>query len=190
MPSTSWDARYAAMSSPLGAPSPLLLEEEHRLPRVGRALDVAGGRGRHALWLAERGLHATLVDASAVALELAQTEATRRGLSLRTELRDLEASPTLPLGPWDLVIWTNYLNRPLLRGVSEVMAPGGLLLLAHPTRRNLQRNPRPSARFLLEAGELPDVLVGMELLRHEEGWTEGGRHEAWVVARRSHTGDT
>jgi tellurite methyltransferase len=182
--STRWDARYATMRGPPGPPCALLLEEAERLPRQGRALDVAGGRGRHALWLAARGLDTTLLDGSAVGLGLATAEAARRGLPLHILRHDLEAHPTLPAGPWDLIVWTFYLNRIALPSVSEVLAPGGLLLLAHPTVRNLERHPRPSARFLLDEGELPPLLPGLDLLRHDEGWTADGHHEAWVLARR------
>lgn len=183
-PKQRWDARYASMGRDMGPPCALLEDSDNRLPRGGSALDVAGGRGRHALWLASRGLETTLVDVSTVGLGLAREEARARGLSLQTIQRDLESGGSLPAGPWDVVVWTYYLNRPVLSGVSRVLAPGGLLLLAHPTRRNLEVHPRPGARFLLEEGELPGLLPGLELLRHQEGWTADGHHEAWVVARR------
>jgi tellurite methyltransferase len=65
---------------------------------------------------------------------------------------------------------------------SQVLAPGGLLVFAQPTRSNLQRNPHPSARFLLEDGELPQLLRGLKVISYTEGWTEEGRHEARLVA--------
>lgn len=172
------------MTGPAGAPCPLVVACAAQLPAVGRALDVAGGRGRHALWLAAHGLDVTLLDVSLVGLALAREEARVRGLRVHTLQHDLEVDPVLPAGPWDLVVWSNYLNRTVLRSVPRALAVGGLLVFAHPTRRNLERHPRPSARFLLDEGELPGLLPGMALLRHEEGWTEGGRHEAWAVARR------
>jgi ubiquinone/menaquinone biosynthesis C-methylase UbiE len=49
------------------------------LPRRGRALDVAGGTGRHALWLARRGLDTTLADVPQVALEKAAAAASEEG---------------------------------------------------------------------------------------------------------------
>jgi SAM-dependent methyltransferase len=172
------------MGRDMRPPCALLEESASLLPKGGAALDVAGGRGRHALWLASRGLETTLVDVSTVGLGFAREEARARGLSLHTLQQDLESGRRLPEGPWDLVVWTYYINRSMLPGVSRVLAPGGLLVLVHPTRRNLDVHPRPGARFLLEEGELPGLLPGLELLRHEEGWTADGHHEAWVVARR------
>jgi tellurite methyltransferase len=66
-----------------------------------------------------------------------------------------------------------------------VLAPDGLLVFAQPTRSNLQRHPHPSARFLLEDGELPRLLQGLEVVSYSEGWTDEGRHEARLVASRS-----
>jgi hypothetical protein len=57
-----------------------------------------------------------------------------------------------------------------------------------PTRSNLERHTRPDPRHLLEDGELPGLVPGLEIVRYEEGWTEQGRHEARLVARGLHAG--
>jgi tellurite methyltransferase len=176
-----WNARYAGEADRT-PPSPLLAELDDLLPRRGRALDVAGGAGRNALWLARRGLEVTLADLSDVALAQAAAAAGAAGLRLATLQIDLEATP-LPAGPWDLVLCTYFLHRPLLAAVGAVLAPGGLLVFAHATRRNLERHPRPGPAHLLEDGELPGLVPGLEPLRYREGWTEAGRHEARLVAR-------
>jgi tellurite methyltransferase len=177
-----WDARYRDEDA-IPEPSPLLEELDPLLPRQGRALDVAGGSGRNALWLDRRGLEVTLADVSEVALERAAREARLRGLSLATLRIDLEAS-RLPRGPWDLVLCTYFLHRPLLAAVAAELAPGGLLLVAHATRTNLERHPRPGPAHLLEDGELPALVPGLEIVRYEECWRESGRHEARLVARK------
>src|SRR5215211_7845992 len=69
-----WNARFREQRQ-LASPSPFLLELDGILPRRGRALDVAGGAGRHAIWLARRGLEVTLVDISDVALDIARRQA-------------------------------------------------------------------------------------------------------------------
>ena len=98
----------------LRQPSGSLVALADLLPQGGRALDVAGGTGRHALWPARRGLDVTLADLAGVALELARREAARAGLPLRTLAIDLEAEP-LPPGPRDLILCVNFL-WPALRG--------------------------------------------------------------------------
>src|SRR5205814_5476112 len=71
---TRWDARYQA-AAPARRPAAFLTALEGELPRSGRALDVAGGAGRNALWLARRGLEVTLVDIAPSALALARAAA-------------------------------------------------------------------------------------------------------------------
>ncbi|HEX9052362.1 MAG TPA: methyltransferase domain-containing protein, partial [Anaeromyxobacter sp.] len=73
-----WNARYAEEAE-TPAPSPFLLSLDDVLPRRGRALDVAGGSGRNALWLARRGLDVTLADVSDVALARAARAARDAG---------------------------------------------------------------------------------------------------------------
>ncbi|MEZ4446855.1 MAG: class I SAM-dependent methyltransferase [Polyangiaceae bacterium] len=178
-----WDERHRRGDHTASGPSSFLTAMAARLPRQGAALDVAGGAGRHALWLAERGLDVTLVDVSPVGLALAERRASERGLALTTVARDLEEEP-LPAGPWDLIVVVNYLERALFPRFAEILVPGGLLLLAHPTVRNLERHARPSRRFLLERGEAAELLAGLTILEGGEAWTEGGRHEARYLARR------
>ena len=83
----TWDARYRAHEPGLRQPSSSLLAVADLMPLGGRALDVAGGTGRHALWLARRGLDVTLADLSGVALELARREAARAGPRVALEVR-------------------------------------------------------------------------------------------------------
>ena len=182
-----WDARYRERGAGVREPSGFLEALDDLLPRTGRALDVAGGAGRHALWLARRGLDVTLADISGVALEVAREEAGRAGLVVHTLRLDLEAEP-LPPGPWDLVLCVDFLWRPLFDAIPTALAPGGLLVVAHPTLANLERHARPGPEHLLGAGELPDLVRGLEILRYDEGWREEGRHEAWLAARRRDTG--
>ncbi|GMU01581.1 class I SAM-dependent methyltransferase [Corallococcus caeni] len=177
-----WNDRYQQAALPR-EPSDFLRSLADRLPREGRALDLAGGPGQDACWLARRGLDVTLVDISDVALAQAEVLARDAGVSLTCLRLDLEAG-ALPPGPFDLVVCLNYLWRPLFTAVPRLLAPGGLFVFAQPTRSNLQRHPHPSARFLLDDGELPTLLQGLQSLSLTEGWTDAGRHEARVLARR------
>jgi tellurite methyltransferase len=84
------------------------------------------------------------------------------------------------------VLCCYFLHRPLFPALAAALAPGGILAVAHATRSNLARHPRPGPQFLLEDGELPGLVRGLslEILRFEEGWLEEGRHEARIVARK------
>ncbi|NOK22376.1 class I SAM-dependent methyltransferase [Corallococcus carmarthensis] len=177
-----WNDRYQQAPA-VREPSTFLRSLADRLPEKGRALDLAGGPGHDACWLAQRGLDVTLVDISDVALAQAEGLARDAGVSLTRLRLDLEAE-ALPPGPFDLVVCLNYLWRPLFAAVPALLAPGGLFVFAQPTLSNLQRHPHPSARFLLEDGELPTLLQGLQSLSFTEGWTDTGRHEARVLAQK------
>lgn len=176
-----WNERYLEGAGAT-EPSAFLLSLDRELPRTGRALDLAGGRGRHAIWLARRGLDVTLADISDVGLALARDAAAEAEARVRTVAVDLERSP-IPPGPWDLIVCFHYLHRPLFAQIPRALAPGGHFVFCQLTLRNLERHPRPGPPYLLEEGELPRLLVGLELLRYEEGWLDEGRHEARAVAR-------
>ncbi|QRN95291.1 class I SAM-dependent methyltransferase [Archangium violaceum] len=178
-----WNTRYREQEK-RQEPSVFLRSLADQLPSTGRALDVAGGSGHDALWLARRGLEVTLVDVSDVALERAAEEARESRVALRVQRLDVEVEP-LPSGPFDVVLCLNFLFRPLFAGFAKVLAPGGLLVFAQPTRSNLQKNPHPSARFLLEDGELPRLIQYLEVVSYTEAWTGEDRHEARLVARRA-----
>lgn len=178
-----WNARYRDEEAP-SPPSPFVLGLDDLLPRRGRALDVAGGTGRHALWLARRGLETTLADISEVALEKAAAAARAEGLTLRTVQIDLQASP-LPPGQWDVIVCAYFLHRPLFAEFPSALAPGGWLVVTHATRSNLEKHARPGPEYLLEDGELPALVRGLDVIRSEEGWLDSGRHEARLVARRA-----
>jgi tellurite methyltransferase len=181
-----WNTKYEARraeNTPLSAPSAFLVSLDDALPRRGRALDLGGGSGRNALWLAERGVDVTLADVSDVGLAIAQSAATERGVSIETVRVDLEdASP--PPGPWDLIVMTYFLWRPLFALVPDLLSPGGLFAFCQPTQTNLERNAHPRARFLLKEGELPALVSRLETIRYTEGWTDAGSHEARLLARR------
>jgi SAM-dependent methyltransferase len=178
-----WEHRYVDSESAPREPSVLLTALADVLPAAGKALDVAGGAGRHAIWLAKRGLQATLVDISANGIAIAQRRAEEAGVALDTRILDFDVDP-LPAGPWSLIVSFHFLHRPLFAQFARVLAPGGLLVFVQPTRRNLERHEKPPAAFLLADGELPSLVEGRETIRYEEGWLAEGRHDALLVARR------
>jgi SAM-dependent methyltransferase len=175
-----WNARYGALSDP-GEPAAFVTMLEPYLDGLAAAIDLGGGAGRNARWLAARGLTVTVVDVAAAGLALVPTAENPR---LSTIQRDLEADGW-PEGTWDLALFHFYFHRALVRAAPAHLRPGGLLAVMQPTVRNLERHDRPPRPFLLEEGELAGLAaeLGVVPLVLSEGWTDEDRHVAQLVAR-------
>lgn len=182
-----WDTRYAdsAIEENL-EPDPFLPNILERLPTSGRALDLAGGSGRHAVALAKLGLDVTLVDISTRGLAQAEVRAQQNGCSITTVETDLDAA-SLPEGPFDLV-WASWylLSSSVWREAVRILRPGGLLAYVQPTLEHNERHRHPSKRFLLDIAELEEHIVttGLTILHLETGWDENGSHTARLLARK------
>jgi SAM-dependent methyltransferase len=178
-----WNAKYSRMNAP-EAPSAVLVELARFLPPRGQALDLAGGAGRHAIWLAQRGLDVTLADVSDEALRIASQRATNVGVSLRMLRADLETDP-LPQGPWDLILSCLYLQRRLFAELTRQLSPRGTLIVIQPTTVNLERHEKPPREYLLEPNEILQLVPDLEILLHREAWSSDDRHDAVLVATRT-----
>lgn len=179
-----WNAKYGDAEFGSREPSAVLVGLAEHLPASGRALDLAGGAGRHGIWLAGRGLEVTIADISAVGLARARERAAEQGVAIETLETDLEDGP-FPPGPWDLVVCVCFLATKHLPAIAAALAPGGTLAVVQPTKTNLTRHDKPPAGFLLDDGELSGLVRGLlTIVYYEEGWLADGRHDAALVARK------
>lgn len=182
---TRWNQRWQDKADRPYDPDPWLLRIRTLLPG-GRALDIASGRGRNALFLAELGMSVTALDISEEALGQLRREASRRHLKVETRRVDLEADPWLPDGAFDLVLDFFYLHRPLLPNLRDAVLPSGVAVI----RTFTSAGPHPGGpaipEFVLRPGELPEVFAGWEILLHEEGLdpSRKGGSLAGIVARK------
>ncbi len=137
-----WNERYAAHDLVWGAePNRFLAEELAALPAQGRALDLACGEGRNAIWLAKRGWQVTAVDYSSVAVERARRLAREQQIDVEWIEGDVTAvEPSA--GAFALVVIA-YLHLPpeerrrVLGHAASALAPGGTLFLIGHAVRNL-----------------------------------------------------
>lgn len=158
-----WDRRYSAPDLVWGPePNRRLVAEVEALP-AGRALDLGGGEGRNAEWLASRGWDVTIVDFSRAGLDRAEEMAQQQGVALTAVQADVgDYQP--PAGEFDLVILL-YLQvpDPVLRtavsGASRALAPGGTFLLIGHDVDNLERgHGGPPDPGILQS---PDQVTGL-----------------------------
>ena len=151
-------------------------------PNAGRALDFAGGAGRHAIWLAQQGWDVTLIDISEAGVELARQKAGPLAPRLHYVIEDLtgfRASQT----QFDLVMVFNYLDRDVFPEIVRSLRPGGLLLYKTHTLEQLKLagGPKDTA-YLLEPGELARLASGLQILWVREEVSEKATAE--LVAKR------
>lgn len=190
-----WDKRYRlrehAASDLDAAPTPLLVETAASLapgnaPRSAphRALDLACGAGRNALWLAEHGWEVTAVDGSHAAIEILRARAKERGLNVHAVIADLEKDEfEIEPSRWDLVAMCYYLQRNLFEPAKRGVAPEGVLIsIVHINEPGEEDGPHR-----LRPGQLEKYFAGWEILHRREGMANDSAHRrpvAEIVARR------
>ncbi|WNZ07656.1 class I SAM-dependent methyltransferase [Streptomyces sp. 11x1] len=137
MDAATWDERYRGRELVWKAePNRFVAEELAGLKPSGRAVDLAAGEGRNAVWLAEQGWEVDAVDFSAVALEKAGRLAVDRGVRLHTVHADLtlwapaEATYDLALIAYLHLPWPE-MAEVLPRAAAAVRSGGTLLLVGH-----------------------------------------------------------
>jgi SAM-dependent methyltransferase len=168
-----WNERYRGAELLWTAePNRLLAAQVVDLP-VGRALDVACGEGRNAIWLAQQGWDVTAVDFSEVALGKAAQLAASRGVEVEWVLEDVLRYEPEPL-TFDLVV-VLYLQLPVaelaaaLRGAANAVAPGGtLLVLGHDSTNLTEGYGGPKdASVLFTPDDVIPLLAGLVVERAE-----------------------
>jgi len=180
-----WDQRWKERVAQPLEPDSWLQRIEPLLPR-GKVLDIACGRGRNALYLAQRGFSVTAVDLSEEALDQLRKEAVNRGLAIQTRLQDLESAVDLPDGPFDTVLCFFYLQRSLLPALRAAVRPGGVAVVRTFSRAGDFPGEIRVPEFALDAGELLWFFDGWDILLHEEGLepSNKGGGLAGIVARK------
>ena len=163
----------------------------------GRAVDLACGEGRNAIWLAEQGWDALGLDWSAVGLDKARALAEQRGATTaRFEVADLTVD-ALDAGGFDLVVIA-YLQIPaperdtVLRNAAAAVAPGGTILVVAHDGHNLDEGtggPQDAA-VLYEPEDVVAHLDGfvVEIAEHVTRTVEGAERPAIDLLVRARRG--
>jgi SAM-dependent methyltransferase len=133
----------------------------------GRALDVAVGGGRNAIFLARHGWDVLGVDRSPEALAQAREWAAAEQLALRLEQRDLESDRDLGAESYDLIVVTNYLQRDLFASLQAALKPGGTLLYETFTVEHSRYRPMRD-EFLLGPNELLRAFSDLHIIVYRE----------------------
>lgn len=153
--------------------SPWVLRFASLVPEGARVLDLACGRGRHARLFAARGCDVIAADRDAEALDSLAGVA-----GIATRCVDLEADGwPFAAERFDAIVVTNYLHRPLLRGIVAAVSDEGVLIYETFARGNEAYGRPANPDHLLVPGELLASAAGrLDVVAFEQGFVaEGGR---------------
>ena len=167
-----WETRYrdGAYASRTH-PSPFLARCASQLTQLaqhsGRALDLACGAGRNALYLSHLGFAVDAVDISRTALDRAR--ATPGGTQLRWIEHDLDTAFEPP-ARYDAIVNIRFVHLPLLARLIDALRPGGALIVEQHLRTQHADicGPRNPA-FRVAPGALAELAAPLRTLHHEEG---------------------
>lgn len=169
-------------------PSPFLVDNVNLLPsgRGGRALDLAMGYGRHAVFMARCGFDVEGIDISPEAVAGALKAAQKAGVYLNARVADLEDRDySIPSEAYNVIICFNYLHRPLIPRIKQGLRNRGMVVyetfIVDQALFGKPRNPD----HLLKHNELLRLFDDFRCLRYHEGVVGGERAIAGILAEKT-----
>lgn len=181
-----WNERYNCDEYVYGTkPNDFLAENACRLK--GPALMVAEGEGRNIVFLASLGIEALGIDGSEVGLAKAHRLADEKGVSIRTEVADLEFYEP-PSGHFNSAVSIfAHLPSPmrirLHKKIAEALNPGGIILVEAYSKAQIEKNTGGPKN--------PDMLMSLADLKADfEGFRiiMGHEIERQVIEGDLHSG--
>ena len=162
-----WEATGERGSySPGEGPASVVRDSLSDLPD-GRALDVATGYGRNAIFLAEHGWTVDAVDISRAMLDPARDRAADRSVQVNWILADVD-SYCFPVAAYDVVTISYFDARDRLDAIQDALAPGGVLCYEHHLVTEDAEGDGPGARFRFEPGELREACSALTVDHYAE----------------------
>jgi SAM-dependent methyltransferase len=179
-----WDQVYSGRNYVFGkAPSEFLKDHINRLP-VGKALDIAMGEGRNAVYLAEKGFQVDGVDLSEVALKKGRRLARENHVVINTINADLNTYTIKPES-YDVILNIDYLQKSLIPQIKRGLRHGGVVVYENYTVKQLENTGGKAIQrnFLLDEGELQKLFKDFKILVYRET-NDGKDARASLIAQK------
>lgn len=161
-PGEQWDERFDRAMYLYGKAPVAFLKEKIEILKKGKALCLAAGEGRNAVYLAEQGFEVTALDASKKGLEKCTALARERGVPVKTVVADLSGYD-MGKEQYDLITDFYYHDPNMFPGIMAALKPGGMFIM-----QNFSIDQPKTNRF---GPENPDYLVKPnEVLKHFTGY--------------------
>ena len=174
-----WNERYRRGEREERSPTPVVVRVA-ALSTPGRALDVACGTGRNAIFLARQRWQVAAIDGAVEALRRLNEAAETEGLSIDTAVVDLERERIdYPAGSFDLIVITHYLQRDLFPLAATLLTAEGLCAAAIQLIEASSGRDVRSQRYRVAPEELRRLFGEWETIDYRE---ENGVAE--IIARR------
>ena len=185
---SKWDAIYSNNEFGFFPPANVLHQNKHLLPTRGKALDLASGQGRNAVFLSRLGYETHAWDISRVALDKLSEYAAAESLTVNAQLIDLNEYE-LPQNEFDIIVVSHYLNRNIIENIKQAMANNGLIFYQTFTRNKVDDIGPSNPDYLLKENELlqlfSDFIIHFYREDSDLGDKEHGqRNEAMLVAQK------
>jgi len=167
-----WDLKYEQGLPSLTEPDPFFISTYDEFvypsfPNAGVALDLAGGLGRHALWLAQRQWQVSVVDVSEVAIQKLSAAAFQQNVELdllAADASDYKFEPER----FDLIVLFYHLDRNLFPKIVSGLKPDGLLICKMSLRWIAGASSTREGKAPLERNELPSLVPALHVLHYQE----------------------
>ena len=175
-----WDQRFGRREFALGKkPNSFLKKHIHLLPK-GKALDIATGEGRNAVFLAQNGFAVDAVDISPRGLMKARKLAREKGVKVKALLVDLDRYQ-IEKDRYDLIVNFYFLKRRLIPRIRKGIRKGGRVIFETylVEHRALATGGPRQTKYFLKPNELLMLFKDFRVLFYREGiFREGGRRKA------------
>lgn len=182
-----WNQRYAEDSHRKGNPVTLLENWIAEIP-LGKALDVACGAGRNAIFMAQAGFDVDAIDISREGLNSAKKNAESQGIDINWVEHDFDQACEFETG-YSLIVVLWYVNLPLICRLCDCLAPGGYLLCEEHLITDQWVAGPGNSNFRVAPGQLREAVSALNVLMYEESIETNEEGEqvasARVVARKT-----
>jgi SAM-dependent methyltransferase len=168
-----WNQRYVEGTHGTSPPDSLLMQAFDRyieplFPHAGRALDIAGGTGRHAIFLADKGWQVTLTDIAEAGIVNARKNAGNLASRIEFRVEDLTRFDGSNAS-YDLILVFFFLRREMFGELVKALKPGGLLIYKGYTRGQAKFGGGPTnPDYLFAENELLHAFPELQVLHYAE----------------------
>ena len=180
-----WDKKYETEAYIFGKEPVEFLRENIDILPTGKALDIAMGEGRNAVFLAKNGFDVDGCDISEIAVKKAQELAKENNVKIHAFVADLETYK-LPQDTYDVIVCFYYLQRSLIPQIKQALKPGGMIIYETYTIENWERGlegPK-NKDYLLKPNELLNFFRDFKIIYYRELVLDNKKAVASLIAKR------